>query len=197
MPVRVVVIGDSLSDPAVGGGRYLSTALGHCADKRVVNLAKGGLMVNQMRRKLEREIVNGLGPATHVIVFGGVNDIHSDETAGRVPRKITADLAAIYELSKSLGARVIGVTIAPWGGFSRYYTPKRAAATDSVNAWIHAKAASGLLDAVIDAHRLLSCGDPERLCPEYEPPFHDGLHFGPGGHRVLGQALAAQFAECR
>lgn len=162
-----------------------------------MNLAKGGFMVNQMRRRLEREVTSGLGSATHVIVFGGVNDVHSDETAGRVPHKITTDLAAIYRVAKSLGARVIGVTIAPWGGFTRYYNPRRAAATETVNAWIHQQARDGVIDGVVDAKRLLTCGDPERLCPEYEPPFRDGLHFGPEGHRVLGRALAARFADCR
>jgi lysophospholipase L1-like esterase len=195
-PLRVVVVGDSLSDPAVGGGAYVSIGLKGCAHKDVVNLAKGGFMVNQMRKKLERELTR-LGRASHVVVFGGVNDVYSDETAGRVPAKITADLATIYELGRSLGARVIGVTIAPWGGFRRWYTPKRGSATEEVNAWIRKQLADGKLDGVVDASRLLACGDPERLCPEYEPPFRDGLHFGPKGQEVLGQALAGQFPECR
>lgn len=196
-PLRVVVVGDSLSDPAAGGGGYLRVGLRGCSSKALVNLAKGGFMVNQMRRRLEREVRNGLGEASHVIVFGGVNDLYSDETAGRVPGVIIEDLAKIYELARSLRARVIGVTVAPWAGFSRWYNPKRGAATREVNAWIRQQLAEGKLDAVIDAHELLSCGDPERLCPEFEVPFRDGLHFGPAGHGVLGQALAAEFRDCR
>jgi lysophospholipase L1-like esterase len=197
LAMRVLVIGDSLSDPSVGGGRYLSEALSSCPVRKVRNLARGGWMVNQMRRGLEREVAAGLGPATHAVVFGGVNDLYSDETAGRTPEKIIADLQAIYALASSLGARVIALTVAPWGGFGRYYNPRRAEATRRVNAWIQEQAASGRIAAVIDAHTLLACGDPERLCPEYEAPVRDGLHVGAKGQAVLGRALAAALGECR
>ena len=53
------------------------------------------------------------------------------------------------------------------------------------------------VDVVVDAFSLLSCGDPERLCPRFEPPFRDGLHFGALGHEGLGQALYdAEFSGC-
>jgi lysophospholipase L1-like esterase len=194
--MRMLVIGDSLSDPSVGGGRYLSEALSNCPVRNVRNLARGGWMVNQMRRRFEREVKAGLGPATHAVVFGGVNDLYSDETAGRTPEKIIADLQAIYALAASLGARVIALTVAPWGGFA-HYNPRRAEATRRVNAWIQEQAASGRIAAVIDANTLLACGDPQRLCPEYEPPFRDGLHFGAKGQAVLGRALAAALTDCR
>jgi lysophospholipase L1-like esterase len=195
--MRVIVVGDSLSDPHVGGGGYLTQALAACPKAPIENLAKGGFMVNQMRRKLEREVRAGLGPATHMVVFGGVNDVYSDETAGRLPHKIISDLSAIYALGRGLGARVIAVTISPWGGFSRYYSPKRGRATDEVNSWIRKQVEAGNVAVAVDSTRALSCGDPERLCPDYEPPFHDGLHFGPNGHRALGRSLAPAFADCR
>jgi lysophospholipase L1-like esterase len=191
----VLVVGDSLSDGNVGGGAYLSEALRGCPGVELVNRARGGWMVNQMRRDLER-VEAELGRFSHAVVFGGVNDIYSDETAGRTPDKITRDLEAIYAIAKRHGARVIGITIAPWGGFARYYNPKRAESTRTINAWIAARAASGDIDAAVDAGTALSCGDPERLCPEYEPPFRDGLHFGPAGQKRLGQALARSFAPC-
>lgn len=154
-------------------------------------------MVNQMRRGFERAERAGLGSATHAIVFGGVNDVYSDESAQRTPEKITADLAAIYDLAGTLGAKVIALTIAPWGGFGRYYSSKRGEATRRINHWILEQAQSGRIAAAIDAYALLACGDPERLCPDYEPPFRDGLHFGPKGQAALGQALAPVFADCR
>jgi hypothetical protein len=53
------------------------------------------------------------------------------------------------------------------------------------------------VDVVVDAYSLLSCGDAERICPRYEPPFRDGLHFGALGHEALGQALYdAAFNDC-
>jgi lysophospholipase L1-like esterase len=191
----VLVVGDSLSDPKVGGGGYLKEALRGCPAAELVNRARGGWMVNQMRRDLER-VEPSLGRFSHAVVFGGVNDVYSDETAGRTPEKIVRDLEAIYALAQRHGARVIGVTIAPWGGFARYYNPKRAESARTINDWIAARAASGELEAVVHSGAALSCGDPERLCPEYEAPFRDGLHFGPEGQKRLGQALAPSFAPC-
>jgi len=192
----VLVVGDSLSDPRVAGGAYVSEALRDCPATEILNRARGGWMVNQMRRDLERALPE-LGRLSHAVVFGGVNDVYSDETAGRTPDKIIRDLERIYELAKGQGAQVIGVTIAPWGGFARYFNPKRAESTRVVNAWIRERAESGELHAVVDAYALLSCGDPERLCADYEPPFRDGLHFGPAGQKRLGEALAGAFAPCR
>jgi lysophospholipase L1-like esterase len=52
--------------------------------------------------------------------------------------------------------------------------------------------ASGAVDCAIDGFSLLSCGDPDRLCDRYAAPFRDGLHFGPAGHQVLGEAVYEQ-----
>ena len=134
---------------------------------------------------------------THLIVFGGVNDLYSDLTAGRTVEKISRDLAAMYQAAHERGMRVVAITVAPWGGFSRYYNARRGAATLALNDWIRRQLDSGGVDNVVDAYALLSCGDPERLCEGYRAPFRDGLHFGPAGHRVLAQALFARvFHEC-
>lgn len=197
-PTRVVVLGDSLSDPRVHGGHYLE-GLTACPGVRVENFAKGGFMVNQMRRRFEKEVLPKLTKQhTDLIVFGGVNDLYSDETAGRSVEKISADLGRIYDAAKAAQLRVIAITVAPWGGFTRYYNERRARATARLNAWIWQQRESGRVDAVIDAASLLACGDAERLCPAYEPPFHDGLHFGRLGHQRLGQALLeGAFDPCR
>lgn len=192
---RVAALGDSLTDYRAGGGGYLRLLEKRCPESEFENFGKGGDMVNQMRRRFEAEIASQ-PPArfTHLIVFGGVNDLYSDETAGRSNTRIQRDLSAIYEQARSRGWRVVAVTVAPWGGFERWFTPRRSAATKELNAWI----ASGPADVVVDAYTLLSCGDPERLCPDFTPPFKDGLHFGKKGHEVLGEALyRAEFERCR
>jgi lysophospholipase L1-like esterase len=193
-PCRVAALGDSLTDYRSGGGGYLRWLEQRCPESEFVNYGKGGDMVNQMRRRFEAEIAAAPpGRFTHLIVFGGVNDLYSDETAGRSNAKIQRDLAAIYERAHARGLRVVAITVAPWGGFSRWYTPRRGAATDELNAWIKA----GPADAVVDAHALLSCGDRERLCAEYAAPFKDGLHFGKKGQELLGEALyRAEFERC-
>jgi lysophospholipase L1-like esterase len=192
---RVAALGDSLTDYRSGGGGYLRILEKRSPESEFVNFGKGGDMVNQMRKRFEAEIA-GEPPArfTHLIVFGGVNDLYSDETAGRTNSRIERDLSAIYERAHARGWRVVAVTVAPWGGFARWFTPRRGAATKALNAWI----ANGPADAVVDAYALLSCGDPERLCPDYTPPFKDGLHFGKKGHEALGEALhRAEFERCR
>jgi lysophospholipase L1-like esterase len=192
----VALLGDSLTDSRVGGGyvRYLE---GRLPKSRFVSFAKGGAMVNQMRRQLDAMLADPEGGFTHLLVFGGVNDLYSDETAGRTVKKIETDLAALYAAGRARGMRVVGVTVAPWGGFSKYYSARRGAATRELNAWILAGPERSDLAAAVDAYALLSCGDPERLCPRYALAKSDGLHFGKLGHELLGKALHdAEFQRC-
>ncbi|HET9953755.1 MAG TPA: SGNH/GDSL hydrolase family protein [Polyangiaceae bacterium] len=195
---RIAVLGDSLSDPSVGGGAYLAPVREACGSHvEVRNFAKGGFMVNQMRRRFERELLPHLREYSDLIVFGGVNDLYSDETAGRSLTKIQADLAYIYKAAKVHNVRVIALTVAPWGGFSRYFNERRALTTERLNAWIRAQAEQGLVDRAIDTYALLACNGTPVLCPEDAKPFKDGLHFGRAGHRKVGAALlSAAFSEC-
>jgi lysophospholipase L1-like esterase len=156
-------------------------------------------MVNQMRRRLEETALsNPRDTYTHVVVFGGVNDIYSDDTAGRTNDKIERDLTAMYAAIRAHGARVVAITVAPWGGFTRYFTPHRAESTRKLGRFILEQRERGRVDVAVDAYALLSCGDPDRLCERYDRARSDGLHFGKGGHDVLGQALYdAEFKACR
>jgi lysophospholipase L1-like esterase len=193
----VLAIGDSLTDARAHGGKYLDHLRERCPNSRFYNLGKGGDMVNQMRRRFTGELQADAGRFTHVIVFGGVNDVMSNLTAGRTPKLIGQDLSAIYALARERGAKVVAVTLTPWSGFTRFYDAARADATHAVNAFIAEKQRAGEIDHVADAYALLSCGDREALCPSYAAPFKDGLHFGPEGHKKLGEALYQQaFADC-
>jgi lysophospholipase L1-like esterase len=195
-PCRVALLGDSLTETRVGGGyvRYLEA---RSPKSRFVNYAKGGAMVNQMKRQLDAMLADAEGSFTHLVVFGGVNDLYSDETAGRTVAKIEADLGTLYSAGKARGLRVVGVTVAPWGGFEKYYNARRGQATRELNAWIVTGTTRRDIDVAVDAYGLLSCGDPERLCPRYALAKSDGLHFGKLGHETLGQALYdAEFERC-
>jgi len=199
----VAAIGDSLTDARSHGGKFLEYLRTKCPESRFDNYGIGGQMVNQMKRRFAADVLGEPGPSdkpayTHVIVFGGVNDVYSDETAFRTPKLIEADLGAMYAMAKGKNMSVVALTIAPWGGFSSYYNDKRAAATAKVNEWIKARKEAGEVDAVIDAFTLLSCGNPNRLCPAYAKPFKDGLHFGPLGHEKLGEVMLRDvFVDCR
>ena len=194
----VAVIGDSLTDFRSHGGGYLTELKAHCPSLEFDNFGKGGAMVNQMRRTFEAQVVASGKHYTHLLVFGGVNDLYSDLTALRTPAKIEADLGAMYDWAHAHDVRVIAFTVAPWGGFKRYFNASRAAATHELNAWIRAQVSQGRVDHVVDADALLSCGDPDRLCDRFFEPFKDGLHFGPEAHRILGQTLfQSAFSDCR
>ncbi len=197
-PAIVAAMGDSLTDARVGGGKFLDLLRKRCPKSQFDNYGKGGQMVNQMRHRFDDDVFGPGKPAyTHVIVFGGVNDLYSDQTAGRTPALIERDLTAMYQDARRHGAKVVAVTVAPWGGFTRYWNASRSAATLEVNRWILAQRDAGAVDAVIDAYSLLSCGDPTVLCPAFTAPFKDGLHFGGEGHEKLGEAMFAQvFSAC-
>lgn len=194
----VAAIGDSLTDSrSPRGGRYLAYLRERCPESRFENFGRGGDMVNQMRRRFVSDVLPRARQLTHILVFGGVNDLYSDVSAGRTVEDIEGDLSFMYEAARERGLGVIALTVAPWGGFTRRYSERRGAATRELNDWIRAAPARGAVDHVVDAYAVLSCGDPERLCPEYAHPVPDGLHFGPRGHEVLGEALHREvFADC-
>jgi lysophospholipase L1-like esterase len=194
----VAAIGDSLTDARGGGGKYLDLLRERCPNSRFDNFGKGGNMVNQMRRRLEREVMGTPDvpltrddPYTDLIVFGGVNDLYSDLTAHRTFDKITADLTAMYEVGRARGARIVAITVAPWAGLSGYFNERRSKETLRLNDWIRAQP----VQIVVDAYPILSCGEPELLCPTYALP--DRVHMSPEGHRVLGEAVfEAAYRDC-
>jgi lysophospholipase L1-like esterase len=197
-PVIVAAMGDSLTDARSHGGGFLDLLRERCPKSRFDNYGKGGQMVNRMRRRFADELFAPGKPAyTHVILFGGVNDLYSDLTAGRTPALIEQDLAVMVQEAHRHGAKVVALTVAPWGGFARYFNASRGAATLEVNRWILAQRDAGAIDDAVDTYTLLSCGDPTMLCPRYMAPFKDGLHFGSEGHERLGEALFGQvFSNC-
>lgn len=129
---------------------------------------------------------------TDVILLGGLGDILSNETAGRNARLINGDLRLMAELARARGARVVAMTLPPWGGF-KGYDGARAGITREVNAWIRAsgpkkeKEKGDVFDVVFEPGPSLTCGDPDKLCPELA--FKDRLHWSEKGQRAVGAAL--------
>ena len=194
----IAALGDSITDFRTSGGGYLRVLEDRCPESKIANFGKGGDMVNQMRRRFEADILSApVGTYTDLILFGGVNDLYSDETAGRTNAKITADMSFIYARAREAKMRVVAITVAPWGGFKRYFSPNRSEHTRSLNAWIFSQR-GGLVDEVVDSYALLSCGDAERFCETYEFSRPDGLHFNKQGHDKLGaEVWARAFSDCR
>ncbi len=193
----VAAIGDSLTDEKVGGGKYLQVLRERCPESRFLARGKGGEMVNQMKKRLPHALFGaGMPRLDHVLVLGGVNDLYSDETAGRTPEKIERDLSAMYREARARGAKVVAMTVAPWGGFKRYWTEKRQRDTDALNEWIRRQKTDGAVDHVVDAFDVLKGEPRERLCDGCGQK--DGLHWTKTGHERLGVALhGAVFSDCR
>lgn len=191
----VAVVGDSLTDRKSHGGGFVRELERRCPQSRFDNFGKGADMVNQMRRRFRSELYRSGAPSyTHVIVFGGVNDLYSDLTAKRSNDKIEADLGQMYDWAKQGGAKVVAVAVTPWGGFTRYYNQRRGENTLRLNRWMRDQVGERV-DHFVDAYALLACG--ERLCPEFAEPYRDGIHFGRRGHEALGEALfSAVFSDC-
>jgi lysophospholipase L1-like esterase len=188
-PSSVLILGDSLADEAVGGGGFVRLLRQRCPTVRFDNRAKGGFMVNQMRKRLETQVLPEGNDYSHAIVFGGVNDLYSDKSANRTLARIESDLSYIYAALAQRGIDVIAVTVTPWGGFSKWFTPERGQNTLTLNAWILAQPAEGAIAQALDAYPLLSCGVATHLCPALSAPHKDGLHIGKLGHQKLGEAL--------
>jgi lysophospholipase L1-like esterase len=196
---RVAALGDSITDESVGGGKYLDFLRRACPESSFYHFGKGGDMTNQMRRRLHADLLPEVSKLRldTLIVLGGVNDLYSNLTAGRSNPKIEDDLRQIYQTAKDNGLRVVAVTVLPWGGFRKYFSPERADNTRALNSFILGLVGQGV-DVAVDGYSLLSCGHPEELCPAYELKRPDGLHPGLEGHRILGKALQAEaFSDCR
>jgi lysophospholipase L1-like esterase len=195
----VAALGDSITDARVGGGGYLKVLREKCPQSVFLNFGKGGDMTNQMRRRFELDIRPQVSAQqiNTLLVYGGVNDLYSDLTADRKNERIEEDLSSIYRQAKASGLKVVAVTVSPWGGFAKYWNPRRGQNTKLLNSWIMGQVANGLIDKAVDSYAPLSCGDPEVLCAQYETRSHDGLHPGAEGHTILGQKLAQEaFADC-
>jgi lysophospholipase L1-like esterase len=199
----VAAMGDSLTDPKSQGGKYLEILRKKCPKSRFDSYGKGGNMVNQMRRRFARDVLGDPPDAeeppkpkyTHLVLLGGINDICSDESAGRTNDKIKDDLSAMYGMAREHGMKVLALTLPPWGGFKKYYNPRRAASTFEINGWIRQQLDDGVVDGMLDVFPLLSCGEPEFLCETYG--MRDRVHWSKKGHQVVGEALhAALFADC-
>ena len=129
-------MGDSLSDPRSAGGHYIRILQSRSPKSRFDNYGKGGHMTNQMRRRFQRDVLASSKPRySHVIVFGGVNDLISNLTAHRTNDRIEGDLSQMYRWAKQANARVVGITVTPWGGFKRYFNQERSKNTQLLNSW--------------------------------------------------------------
>ncbi|MEB2311256.1 MAG: SGNH/GDSL hydrolase family protein [Sorangiineae bacterium] len=200
----VAAIGDSLTDPRAGGGLYLKELALRCPESRFDAYGIGGQQTRHMRARFARDVfgdgsAGGVAPKpayTHVLILGGVNDLLAGSIRDARVKAIEENLRAMYRTARERGVAVVALTIAPWGKL-RGVDDRRLAATRSLDVWIRAQAAIGAVDHALDTYPLLSCGDPDELCPAYRRFADDSVHWGQRGHALVGAALFREvFPDC-
>lgn len=199
----VAAIGDSLTDPRAGGAKYLRELARRCPESRFDAYGIGGQRTEHMRWRFAQDVLSRgtqwrpRPSYTHVIVLGGVNDLASLSLSGSRIQRIQANLGHMYAAAKARGVAVVALTVPPWGKL-RGVNDRRVEATERLNSWILEQEHSGEVSRAIDLGPLLSCGDPQVLCPSYRRFPTDWIHWGATGHEVVAAALHREvFSDCK
>ncbi len=173
-----------------------------CPDSRFDAYGVGGQQTSHMRWRFRQDVF-GVGTTaakpsyTHVIVFGGINDLAARHITPRALAEIEGNLAKMYGMAAARGLEVIAVALPPWGQ-SKFGKRPKAKATAVLNEWLSARAQTGQVDALVDVGADLACGSAMNLCPKYRKFPSDHVHWNAAGHRVLARHLFSQvFSDCR
>ncbi|MFC9176575.1 SGNH/GDSL hydrolase family protein [Streptomyces sp. NPDC057107] len=132
--------------------------------------------------RFDRDVLSLPGLRT-VLVHLGVNDLHHEPNE-RDPSRMVAGYRQLALRARSAGLRVVGATITPFEGWTRW-TPEQDAVRRQVN---EAVRTGRIFVAVADFDAALRDPDrPSRLLPAYDSG--DGLHPGPAGHTAIAAAV--------
>ncbi|MEU9948144.1 SGNH/GDSL hydrolase family protein [Streptomyces sp. NPDC047939] len=132
--------------------------------------------------RFDRDVLSLPGLRT-VLVHLGVNDLQQPPSQ-MDPALVLAGYRQLVLRARDAGLRVIGATIAPFGGWTRW-TPELETVRQRINAAVRT---GRVFDAVADFDAALRDPDhPERLLPAYDSG--DGLHPSPSGHAALAAAV--------
>jgi lysophospholipase L1-like esterase len=133
-----------------------------------------------------------------VILLDGTNDIIGSTSTSpgskirpdiSTPSEIIQGLQQIVARCRLYNIKVIGMTLAPYGG-SKYYLPDGDNVRKAVNQWIRT---SGVFDAVLDLDKLMDDpAHPGQFLPAYDGG--DRLHPGDAGYQAMANA-AFQIVE--
>ncbi|MEQ4719550.1 GDSL-type esterase/lipase family protein [Nonomuraea sp. B19D2] len=146
----------------VSGGRVLAAGTGRPAEERLI-----------------AEVLTKPGIGA-VILLAGINDLG----AGARADALIAAYRRIVAKAHAAGVRVIGGTLAPFGG-AEYHTPEGELARVAVNAFVQD---GGAFDGLADFDAALrDPSDPSRLLPRYDCGDH--LHPSAAGHQAMAAAV--------
>ncbi|HEX2730094.1 MAG TPA: SGNH/GDSL hydrolase family protein [Polyangiaceae bacterium] len=132
--------------------------------------------------RFKRDVIDQSG-VKYAIIYDGVNDIGSSGTGFD---QMKGGYEQLIKAGHDAGLKVIGATIAPFGGNS-YYSAGHEQVRVQVNDYIK----SGVFDGVIDFDKALTDGgNPPKLQATFAAwSQSDGLHPGPDGYKAMGDAI--------
>ncbi|MGW6719912.1 SGNH/GDSL hydrolase family protein [Streptomyces sp. NPDC054995] len=190
----LAVLGDSIAEgtgtPDDADLRWPDQLARRLSGSAVANLGISGnrLLLDNERfgpgaqARFDRDVLSLPGLRT-VLVHLGVNDLHHLPVE-RDPARMVAAYRQLALRARSAGLRVVGATIAPFEGWTRW-TPEADAVRREVN---EAVRTGRVFDAVADFDAALRDPDrPSRLLPAFDSG--DGLHPGSEGHTAIAAAV--------
>jgi lysophospholipase L1-like esterase len=199
----IIAIGDSITDGAystVDANQRWPDELARRlqADKKyrrfsVLNEAISGNKIlidgagpNAIAR-FDRDILAQSG-AKYLIVLEGINDIGHTQTDSNDQTTASDLILALNQMisrAHAHGIVVIGGTLTPYRGFTRYFSAKGEAIRIAVNQWIRS---SGSFDGVIDFDAAVRDPlHPDTFLPAYDHGDH--LHPNDAGYRAMGDYI--------
>lgn len=179
---KMLALGDSIT----AEGRSYARQIGsNCQNLLTITVsARVGDSSTEIRLASEN---HDMTEYDYVSVLGGINNIGSEA-------RVKKDLISMYKRAKAEGAKVIGITITPYGNY-KTANAQRNQNVQSINSWIKAGAPDPddnnkrLLDHIIDANTLLADkNDPTKLNRAFDSS--DGLHPNAAGQTAIAFELA-------
>ncbi|MFD9500109.1 SGNH/GDSL hydrolase family protein [Streptomyces sp. NPDC060035] len=190
----VAVLGDSIAEgvgtPDDADLRWPDQLARRLPGSAVANLGISGnrLLLDDARfgpggqARFDRDVLPLPGLRT-VLVHLGINDLQQPP-AQTDPALVLAGYRQLVLRARNSGLRIVGSTITPFEGWTRW-TPQLDAVRQQIN---RAVRTGRLFDAVADFDSALhDPAQPSRLLPAFDSG--DGLHPNPSGHAALAAAV--------
>ncbi|MFF2959999.1 SGNH/GDSL hydrolase family protein [Streptomyces sp. NPDC057963] len=190
----VAVLGDSMAEgvgtPDDADLRWPDQLARRLPGSAVANLGISGnrVLLDDARfgpsgqARFDRDVLALPGLRT-VLVHLGVNDLQQPPSQTD-PARVLAGYRQLVLRSRNAGLRVVGATVTPFEGWTRW-TPELETVRQRINAAIRT---GRVFDAVADFDAALRDPEhPSRMLPAYDSG--DGLHPNPAGHAALAAAV--------
>ncbi|MFE6984350.1 SGNH/GDSL hydrolase family protein [Streptomyces griseus] len=190
----VAVFGDSIAEgvgtPDDADLRWPDQLARRLPGSAVANLGISGnrLLLDDVRfgpggqARFDRDVL-GLPGLRTVLVHLGVNDLQQPPGQSG-PDPVLSGYRQLALRARGAGLRVVGATITPFEGWTRW-SPELDAVRERIN---RAVRTGRIFDGVADFDAALRDPDrPSRMLPAHDSG--DGLHPGPSGHAALAAAV--------